>query len=102
MEKFTDPLKNNQPFEIPEKFWGQLQEFTEGYICFYVTNDGEIMVRAMFDSAVIEEGIRAYSSRFLNGLNQSSEIQQTESFLNENSDNDGRDEFTDGFDPDDE
>lgn len=83
MNKFKDPLDSDEPFRIPESFWKQMEEFTAGggFICFYTDNFGNIQFNCSFDSELAEEGIRSFGSRFLNSLNASREISETQSFL---------------------
>lgn len=81
-KKFKDPADPDEPFIIPEKFWDQLKEFTGGgFICFYVNNFGSIELNANFENEVCEEAVRAWASRFLNSLNQSREISETQEML---------------------
>lgn len=79
------PIKNDdydRPFEIPQQFWNQLDSMTcGGWICFYIDQYGDIVPAANFENAVSEEAIRAFGARFLNSLNASREIQETENFL---------------------
>lgn len=82
MAKFLDPLDSSKPFEIPQKFWEQLNSFTAGgWICFYVNNLGQLQVEANFDSEMAEESIRSFGARFLNSLTNAKEISETQNFL---------------------
>ncbi len=81
-DKFKDPLNSDIPFIIPQKFWQQLESFTRGgFICFYIDSFGEIQVECRVDDQVHEEGLRAWSSRFLNSMNSAQEIGETQEFL---------------------
>jgi hypothetical protein len=83
MAKFIDPLDNSKPFQIPDKFWEQLNEFTAGggWICFYCDHSGKLNLEANFSSEMAEEAIRSFGARFLNSLTNAKEIAETESFL---------------------
>lgn len=87
MAKFIDPLDSNTPFEIPQKFWENLNEYTAGgWICFYVNNLGQLSVEANFDSEMAEESIRSFGARFLNSLTNAKEISETQNFLGNSED----------------
>lgn len=80
--KFKDPLDNDEPYEIPDKFWMQLDEQTAGgWLCVYINNFGEIDVACNYQNQVSEEAIRSYAARMLNSLNASKEISETQNFL---------------------
>lgn len=99
MAKFQDPLENDEPFQIPDKFIAQIDEVTGGnFILFHVNQEGEPCVVANFQNSIMELGLRSYVTTFVGSVNASEEIISTQERLMENG---GHDEDCD-FDDEDE
>lgn len=90
-EKFTDPLENNH-FEFPEHLLKQVGECTNGgFILFLINGQAEPEVHASFDHPIAEMGLRAYATKFLNGINSVEQSEITEILHKDNSDEEDSD-----------
>ena len=79
-EKFEDPV--GQPFVMPEQLLESLSECApEGCILFYVDNMGQPQVHAAFLQPITEMGLRAYATKFLQGINNAEEEQISKAII---------------------
>lgn len=67
-DKFIDPV--GQPFVFPKSVISQIHECApDGYILFYIDQNGKPDVKANFNIPAMEMGLRSWASKFLQGIN---------------------------------
>lgn len=73
MAKFNDPL--GTPFSIPESFFNQLGEFTNGYLLFFINNEGSIQASASFGCEVDEIALRNRAMKLLESISAMEDLE---------------------------
>lgn len=77
-DDFQDPV--GQPFVLPKAMLSQIGECSpQGFILFYVDQNGLPDVKANFNIPAIEMGLRSFACKFLKGINMVEELGIAES-----------------------
>lgn len=77
-----NPFLPKKPFEMPRQLLNALSECSPGgYILFYLDENNTCCVTANFSEDVYERGVRSFATSFLEGVNNSESIIQTENML---------------------
>lgn len=90
-DKFIDPV--GQHFELPVQYLNQLSEMCpEGFVLFFIDDQGEPQVRAQFQHRITEMGLRAYATKFLQEINTIEEKGIAENLIQQDKENDQENE----------
>ena len=85
--------KYNKYFEFPKGLLNQISECSpEGYLLFYIDQNGEPQVRADFIQRITEVGLRSHAVKILNSITDVEESEMRENILRASGDREEEDE----------